>query len=1067
MKKLCLLVCACLLLALALVACDKTPEQQHTHTYADTWSYDEDGHWYAASCEHTEEKANLSAHVDEENDGICDICGYGSDHSHTFDPAWSNDAENHWHSATCGHDVTSEQGAHVDADNNDLCDTCGYSGGCAHPANEDAWLSDAEGHWYPATCGHNVKLQAAAHADADNDGSCDECAWSDPDHTHTFKTEYTFDNQSHWFDADCGHTLKDSVQAHTDANNDGACDICPWTDGCAHAYSALWSMDGTHHWHDVTCSHTIAAADKAEHVDENGDGACDVCEYLDHEHTYNTDVWTFDGSNHWHAATCGCSLKSDLTAHTDANNDGKCDVCDWNDGCEHLPVAEWSYNADGHWHNASCSHAVGPFDQSAHVDPDADGVCNVCSYTDAQHTHTFQSTLTVGVNTHYYASTCGHGGARKDEAAHVDENGDDKCDVCGGVASLEILIDKATSDQAAAQVGSGTITNTNTYYFSAEPTVNVENIFYEFGDDYLFTDDGVYQRWLTLLDDGTVFGARMIDGSYEPEDASGDNMMGYYFNGHFLYYNIQAYGVEALLYNLYTFAQENAFGGVDGVYNAASNTYKLAFSYNNGFGSLYQVTVDLVTGEQSVIEQMNIRSVVYSAFDVYADGSAYPVPGANPDYVYEVAIKQEIGPRDAVNDHGPEKFLYTSYDFADEYGNILGDTVYIAPGSAVKLYFANANPATATAKLDRFDVSINANSNQIYQYLAWAGDHIYVKGIAAGTYTLTVQSTNLTKQVTIVVGSPELLGLTPQIFYKDHSGLYTSTVAQTYTVYAGQTLYFGAVANPSAADAGFTAIASGGTLGNATISYGSSEIDVSSFRATAVGTYTITMISDEDPDITTTLTVIVKTEPSVADILSGSYMADIYDFNVSSYSASDILVTFVPDAQGVASGKVTITRNGSESEVLTYVYQNGEIVLTHLSGDVLGYTLALNDQYSVTLGWKYNDADRAQIMLEYNYANRVNSEVWVSADDMIGSDMYRYQFVFGDQGYVFDGENFSYPDMLSNVDNATGAITVTFLDSVAGTELATIQSITFDPEQNTVTVVFADRTVVLTPDQGW
>jgi hypothetical protein len=86
---------------------------------------------------------------------------------------------------------------------------------------------------------------------------------------------------------------------------------------------------------------------------------------------------------------------------------------------------------------------------------------------------------------------------------------------------------------------------------------------------------------------------------------------------------------------------------------------------------------------------------------------------------------------------------------------------------------------------------------------------------------------------------------------------------------------------------------------------------------------------------------------------------------------------------------------------------------------------------------------------------------------MIDADMYRYMFVFGDQGYVFDGERFAYPDILSSVNDQTGVITVTFLDSVAGTELASIQSITFDPEQNTISVVFADRTVVLTPDQGW
>ena len=1066
MKKICLLICACLLFALALVGCNNTPEQTHTHTYADVWSSDADGHWYAATCEHTEEKANYAAHTDEQNDGVCDVCAYGSDHEHTYAPEWSMDEQSHWHAASCGHDVKDALEAHVDADNDDLCDVCAHSGGCEHPVAADAWLSDAQGHWHGATCTHSVKLEAAEHEDIDNDGVCDVCAWFDPDHTHTYKTEYAYDDHNHWYDADCGHTLKDSVQAHTDENNDGACDSCEWNDGCAHEYSALWSMDGTNHWHAVTCKHSIAPADLAAHTDENGDGACDVCEYLDHEHTYNQDVWTFDALGHWHAANCGCTLREDESAHVDENNDGECDVCDWDDGCRHSPVEEWSHDAQFHWHNASCSHTIEPYDKAAHTDPDSDGICNVCAYADAQHTHTFQSTLSVGVNTHYYASTCGHSGVRKDEAAHVDDNGDDVCDVCGGVASLEILIDKATTDSSAAQIGSGTIVNTNTYYFTEEPYINTETIFYEFGDGYLHTDDGVYKRWFTLMEDGTVFGVRLIDDMFEGEDASGDNMLGYYFNGHFLYYSIDAYGVEALLYNLIAFAEENAFGGVDGIYNAGTGAYELYFAYNNGFGSLYEVSMTLKLASSGAIERMSIHSVVYANFTEYADGSAYPNESASPDYVYDVAIEQEIGARDAINEHGPEKFLFESFDFADENGQLYGDVIYVAPETAVNLYYANARPGTATAKIDMIEVSCSGNSSQLTYMVWYDGSHIFVKGKAAGTYTLTARSANFTKTVTIVVGTPELQSLTPVIYYKDQSGLFSSTVGNTYTVYAGQTLHFGAMANPSAANAGYTAAVSGGTLGNATISYGSAEINASTFRATAVGTYTITLTSTADASITTTLTVTVKPQPSVADILNGTYMADIYDFNASSYSASDILVTFAPASAGATSGTVTIVRNGNETEVLNYSYANGEITLSHASGDELGYTLSLNDQYSVTIGWTYDQTEREQIMLEYTYTNRVYSEVWVSADEMIGTDTYRYMFVFGDQGYVFDGERYTYPDMLSSVNDQTGAITVTFLSNVAGTELASIQSITFDPDQNTISVVFANRTVVLTPDQS-
>ena len=1064
MKKLWFLVCACLILTAMLAACGDNGEQEaHTHTYADSWSYDEDGHWYAATCEHTEEKANVGAHVDEQNDGICDVCAYGSDHVHEFAPEWSSDAQSHWHASSCGHDVKDALGAHVDENNDDACDVCDHKGDCEHPVAADAWLSDAQMHWHGASCGHNIRLDAQEHADADNDGVCDVCAWSDPDHTHTYKTEYAFDAQKHWFDADCGHTVKGDEQAHVDQNNDGACDVCPYNDGCAHEYSTLWSVDGTHHWHDVTCTHTIAPADKAEHTDLDNNGICDVCEYQDHEHTYDTEKWMYDDNGHWHAASCGCTLRSDESAHTDANNDGACDVCDWNDGCEHPLDTVWSSDGTHHWHAVTCTHTVEPTDKVTHKDPENDGVCNVCGYYDRAHTHTYSDTLTVDADTHYYASTCGHTGARKDETAHVDENYDDKCDVCGGVASLQIVIDKVTSDASAALVNGGSIINTNTYYFGAEPYVSTENVTYLFGNGYLYTNDGIYERWYTLMDDMTVFAARRVDGMFEAESASADDMAGYYFNGQFLYGAMEARGVEALLYDLYAFALSN--GGVRTSYHAATGTYGFDFYYYNGYGSLYFVTTRFVHSAQGAITDMRITSTVYSSYEQGEDGSFYVADGAAIESKYDMVITQTVGERTAVNEYGPEKFRFESFDFMDDDEFPVGDVIYLDPGKSTKLYFTNVVPETASAKIDLMNVEINADSSQVIYYMAYSGDHIYIKGVAAGTYTMTVTTANVTKTVTIVVGTPALQSIAPQIYYKDYSGLYTTTVGTTYTLYAGQTLYFNALANPTAANADYTVSASGGTLGSGTVTYGSSKVAVSTFTAPA-GTYTITLTSTEDEDITTTLTVNVQPEPSVGDILSGTYMADIFDYNVSQTSSSRVMVTFAPKSAGAAEGQVTLTR-GEMSEVLSYRYENGEIVLSHVSGDLLGYTLTLNDQYSVTINWKYNDREMPQVMLPYTYQNRVFTETWVSADDKLDNDVPMYTFVFGDQGYVHDAQNDEYPDMLSQVNNATGEITVTFLDDVSGTALDEIQSMTFDPDANTITLVLAQQTIILTPYAGW
>ena len=65
------LLCASLVFGSAFaVACDEveTPEP-HEHTWATTYSSDVNGHWYAATCEHTNEKMSLALHTDANKDG--------------------------------------------------------------------------------------------------------------------------------------------------------------------------------------------------------------------------------------------------------------------------------------------------------------------------------------------------------------------------------------------------------------------------------------------------------------------------------------------------------------------------------------------------------------------------------------------------------------------------------------------------------------------------------------------------------------------------------------------------------------------------------------------------------------------------------------------------------------------------------------------------------------------------------------------------------------------------------------------------------------------------------------
>ena len=147
-------------------------------------------------------------------------------------------------------------------------------------------------------------------------------------HVHTYSEEWTADAEGHFHQATCDDAEDEAKQPHVDKNNDGACDICEYTDH-THTYSEDWTVDCTNHWHAADCGHTVAGADVAAHVDENEDGECDVCKYVIediHEHYFDS-KWTSDESYHWHAALCEHKGEIDGKAAHELNAAGDCTVC--------------------------------------------------------------------------------------------------------------------------------------------------------------------------------------------------------------------------------------------------------------------------------------------------------------------------------------------------------------------------------------------------------------------------------------------------------------------------------------------------------------------------------------------------------------------------------------------------------------------------------------------------------------------------------------------------------------------------------------------------------------------
>ena len=95
-----------------------------------------------------------------------------------------------------------------------------------------------------------------------------------------------------------------------------------------HSFDAGWETNATHHWHAAICEHGEIKDSEAQHTDANEDGLCDVCEHeIGHDHTYETE-WTYDETHHWYKATCThLDVKGSNTLHLDEDVNGSCDVC--------------------------------------------------------------------------------------------------------------------------------------------------------------------------------------------------------------------------------------------------------------------------------------------------------------------------------------------------------------------------------------------------------------------------------------------------------------------------------------------------------------------------------------------------------------------------------------------------------------------------------------------------------------------------------------------------------------------------------------------------------------------
>ena len=252
-----------LVVALALSACDSC--SGHVHTFDMTkWESDDVEHWHAATCEHTDEKADKAKHTFV--DGVCTVCKKEQPHEHTFDMTeWASDSTYHWHAATCGHDTeTKDKAQHTFVDG--VCTVCKKAESAPHEHTySEKWTSDGEYHWHEPTCQDTTEVKdktkhtnetvelslVTCTTDGVTKTTCTVCGHT---HTETVKAAHVITDDSH-------HARVEATCEHSGNIEYWECDRCNkrYSDkALEHEVTDIVIAKGTHEYEAVAASSVAA-----------------------------------------------------------------------------------------------------------------------------------------------------------------------------------------------------------------------------------------------------------------------------------------------------------------------------------------------------------------------------------------------------------------------------------------------------------------------------------------------------------------------------------------------------------------------------------------------------------------------------------------------------------------------------------------------------------------------------------------------------------------------------------------------------------------------------------------
>ena len=344
-----------LTLVLGITAC--TPP--HEHSFATTWANDANYHWHAATCEHETEIADKAEHTMD--GGNCTVCGY---HEHQFSSEWSKDGSYHWHATICEHETEIADKAEHTMDGGN-CTVCNYNEWEFAVANLNVGLFDENINWAYETIVAGIKeTEIKSNANLIYFYSYDEEIYIEK--CDGYYDGYANDGNGGWnsslnaTEADVGQTL---VMMETYASLKNIYNGLNGLEAVYNAETKTYIVNNVDEFMHCTIENgRIIKIEAGEgetvygiiNIKYGEDAVFEIPKEIKHEHTFSTE-WTKDESYHWHASTCPHDNEvKDKAEHT--LDGGICTVCrygEWEVAIANLNVGLFDENLNWSWEESN------------------------------------------------------------------------------------------------------------------------------------------------------------------------------------------------------------------------------------------------------------------------------------------------------------------------------------------------------------------------------------------------------------------------------------------------------------------------------------------------------------------------------------------------------------------------------------------------------------------------------------------------------------------------------------------------------------------------------------------